>query len=206
MDLLAQTDTHSGRPGDVDEQGWMGAIGSYDADDARRQTYTHYNPGGLTAVWARQNTRAEVFAALKRRESYATSGPRIGLRVGISSEGASCEQLDRLVPMGSTYIGTGYPNVVVHAQQDKTPLQQIDIVKLFVVDGEIQQRVHSWVDKGAGRADWCLSWRDTNFDAHIPTLWYVRVLEKPSMRWDGKKEIRERAWSSPIWSAALATP
>ena len=34
------------------------------------------NPGGLTVIWAEENSRASLFAALKRREVYATSGTR----------------------------------------------------------------------------------------------------------------------------------
>ncbi len=36
---------------------------------------------GLTAVWARHNTRGEIFDAIKRREVYATTGTRIRVRV-----------------------------------------------------------------------------------------------------------------------------
>lgn len=35
---------------------------------------------GLTAVWARKNTRGSITAAFKRKEVYATTGPRIGVR------------------------------------------------------------------------------------------------------------------------------
>jgi hypothetical protein len=65
----------------------------------------------------------------------------------------------------------------------------------------------------------CGVWRDPEFDPARPAVYYSRVLERPSCRWTGwhclalpvaerppacsdpaiAKEIRERAWTSPIW-------
>ncbi|NOD31804.1 DUF3604 domain-containing protein [Ruegeria atlantica] len=50
-------------------------------DPALRIITAQESAAGLTAVWARENTREEVHGAIKRKEAYATTGPRMRVRV-----------------------------------------------------------------------------------------------------------------------------
>jgi len=74
--FIGSTDIHEGLPGDTEE--WI-------RDGVQRPQRTNSfgadNPGGLAAVWAEENTRESIFAALRRRETFATSGPRMRLRL-----------------------------------------------------------------------------------------------------------------------------
>ncbi len=204
--FVGATDNHASRPGDVEESNWVGALAKFDDDLAKRQTYAEYNPGGLTAIWANENTREALFAALKRREIYATSGPRIRLSLHQSFDPtAGCEDLrpGDWLAMGGTLGQQGgdkKPTFIVQTLMDQVRIASIDLIKLYVRAGEIQQRVVRLAQQSEGRADWCIAWQDEDYRDEESALWYVRVLQIPTKRWDTKNMLQERAWSSPIWS------
>jgi Protein of unknown function (DUF3604) len=175
LGLIASTDTHNATPGNVEERAFAGNHGSNDDSPEKRLDRgflglggIEYGPGGLAGVWAEENTRGALFAALKRRETFGTSGPRIVVRMfgGADLPEALCDDPDLLrigyergVPMGGILApgrAGAAPRFVVQALRDPgTPeapgalLQRIQIVKGWVESGESHQRVFD----AAGRAN-----------------------------------------------------
>lgn len=112
---------------------------------------------GYAAVWATENTREAIFAAFKRKEVYATTGTRIGLRFfgGFSFRAADARAADigevgyrKGVPMGGdlTAAPRGQaPTFLVHAAMDPLSghLDRIQIVKGWVdAAGGTQERIY----------------------------------------------------------------
>ena len=87
-----------------------------------------FSPGGLAGVWAEANTRADIFDALHRRETFGTSGSRMRIRffAGDLPEDLGTRDnrialaYERGVPMGSDLNTTAAPRFWVWATQDPT--------------------------------------------------------------------------------------
>ena len=211
LGVIGSTDNHAATPGFVTESEWHGPIFGI-GDIEATMTRIDWNPGGLIAVRAEENTRASLFAAMKRREVYATSGPRIELNFEAGTSGAlSCEAGHAQIAMGGEFT-SGVPSFRLHAARDRTPLARIEIVKGSLVNGSFAETVTTLWEGRASQQ--CLTWQDATFAADAPAFWYVRVLEAPTPRWsayhcqraercddfpDADRSGQERAWSSPIW-------
>ncbi len=83
LGIIASTDTHNGSPGNVREDTYHGHGGVNDDTPERGQlsltgmvALGEHSPAGLAVVWAEENSRDALFAAMRRRETYGTSGPR----------------------------------------------------------------------------------------------------------------------------------
>ncbi len=151
LGVIASTDTHNGTPGMVEEPRYAGHFGTREGDPVTRLTGVvpagpKNGPGGVVAVWAPENSREAIFDALRRREVYGTSGPRIAVRMFAAWDLPQdlCDRPDLVdvaddagVPMGSTLTGSGKsPHIVVAAQRDVgTPelpglgLERVQIIK-----------------------------------------------------------------------------
>ncbi|MDB4975548.1 MAG: hypothetical protein JWN48_3889 [Myxococcaceae bacterium] len=82
--IVASTDSHVGTPGAVEERTFSGHGGAGASARLARPGLVDspwFNPGGLAGLWAEENSRAALFDAMRRREAFGTSGPRIVLRM-----------------------------------------------------------------------------------------------------------------------------
>jgi hypothetical protein len=160
--FIGSTDGHNATPGNTREADWEGGGGGNDGSVELRVSGVHNNPGGLAVVWAEENSRDALFAGLRRRETYATSGTRPLLRFFAGKQprrGEPCDgELVRRgyqsgVPMGGelgAVRGSGSPDFVVYAAKDPgTPessgndLARIQIVKGWVdASGTTHERVY----------------------------------------------------------------
>ena len=125
--------------------------------------------GALAAVWARDNTRASIFDAMRRREVYATTGTRMSVRV---FGGFGFAQSDfrrdwvamgyaRGVAMGGTLPRGGggkAPALMIDALKDPmgANLDRVQVVKGWIdASGRVREKVYDavWSDPARRRRD-----------------------------------------------------
>ncbi len=215
--IVASSDTHLGAPGAVDEAadypGHGGAgTPAGEAVPTGFPDMLDFNPGGLAVLWAEENSRDALFAAMQRREVYGTSGPRILVRLfaGWSYPDDLCQDPGFAaagyaggVPMGGdlSLAPTGRaPRLAVRAERDarSAQLERLQVVKLWVDGDATHERVYDIAGNPPGRASveldtcrthgagfdrLCAVWEDPDFDPTAPATYYARVVENPTCRW-----------------------
>jgi hypothetical protein len=125
--------------------------------DDKLTTYNYETlASGLAAVWARENTRESIFDAMERRETYATTGPRITVRVfaGWDFEEADVHRADFAgygyangVPMGgdmSKAPNGKAPSLVIRALRDPdgANLDRVQVIKGWIENGQAKEKVY----------------------------------------------------------------
>lgn len=215
-----------------------------------------YGSGNLTGAWAEENTRESIYDALRRKETFATTGTKLKVRFFggwdynkdlIKDQAWVKAAYSKGVPMGgdlpSKPAQKKAPSFVVWALKDpnNANLDRIQIVKVWAIGGKHSEKVFdvaladgrkpdaktgkvapvgNTVDlktatyqNTIGDTELSAVWTDPEFDASVPAVYYVRVLEIPTPRWttylavkhnlplakNVAATIQERAWTSPIW-------
>ncbi len=156
--MIGASDTHVGA-GAFDEHNYWSKIGLVDSNAELRgsvplkkpneeggkyniNNFHTWGASGLAAVWADENTREDIFDAMRRKETYATTGPRIKLRFFASADFSrnienKTDMVKRAykqgVSMGGdlTVKGRRSPEFLVWAMRDARSfgLQRVQIVK-----------------------------------------------------------------------------
>jgi hypothetical protein len=162
--LIGSTDSHTGMSS-AEENNFHGKM----AQDSTPETKAiDIIPGangwdmgaaGLVGVWAEENTRPSIFEAFRRKEVYATTGPRIRLQFfggwdfaaeDVPAGDISGEGYGKGVPMGASLPATpkskgAPPTFLVAALKDpvEANLDRIQIVKGWLdKDGSTRERVY----------------------------------------------------------------
>lgn len=207
-------------------------------------SYETWGASGLTGVWAETNTREAIYNAFRRKETFATSGPRMKVRLfggygfdamTLDDPGVIARAYAEGVSMGSELLAQGgdVPTFIAWAMRDdrSAPLQRLQIVKGWTVDGEPSERVfdvacsdgasvdpntHRCPDNGAtvdlvdcsttpdvGADALEAVWQDPEFDPAHRAFYYVRALENPTCRWSTWDAVRAGVPPRPDLNATL---
>lgn len=157
---------------------------------------------GYQGVWATENTRAALFDAMERKETYATTGTRMAVRFfggwdfdadDVRSRQPAFVGYEKGVPMGGDLRA---------APSGKSP----------PVGSTVDLEAANWTNT-IGASELIAVWEDPDFDAQESAFYYVRVIEIPTPRWVLYDKVRlgakipdhvelvhqERGYTSPIW-------
>lgn len=154
-----------------------------------------FTASGYAAVWAQENTRDALFDAIQRKEVYATTGSRIGLRffggwkfddTDIASPDMARLGYAKGVPMGGELgpAGNTAPAFLVQAVKDAhgANLDRIQIVKGWLDKrGAVQEKVYNVVmsDSRSAGADGSVERLESTVNLDSAT--YVNTVGEPQL-------------------------
>lgn len=219
--MVGSTDSHVGFAA-VEEDNFFGKVTSGEPSPHRLHGTFQNNPksgvkimewevvsSGYAAVWAEENTRASIWDAMQRKETYATTGSRMMVRFfgGWDFEKADAESRSpaiagytKGVPMGGDLYEAPAgksPSFLVAAMKDPigANLDRIQVIKGWVdAKGEVQEKVYDAVWSGDRKPD---------ANGKLPSVGTTVVVENAT--WTntiGASELIS-VWTDPDFDAKL---
>ncbi len=173
--LIGSTDSHTGLS-TPEENNFWGKMATDSTPETKERLGSslmangwNMSASGLAAVWAEENTREAIFAAFRRKEVYATSGPRIRLQMfagwKFPENAEFSEDFAAIggrygVPMGGDLTGNDgplkAPSFLLRAVKDpvEANLDRLQIVKGWIdSEGRQLERVYNVAWSGNRVAD-----------------------------------------------------
>ena len=154
--FIGSTDAHTSLSTAREDNFW-GKHSLNEPSPHRAANSWHFAASGMAAVWAEENTRSSIFSAMKRKEVYATTGPRMSVRFfgGWDYDKADAHSKDMVklgyhngVPMGGdlTQAPRGKaPSFIVRAVKDPdgANLDRVQVIKGWRdTKGELHEKVY----------------------------------------------------------------
>ena len=165
---------------------------------------------GLAGVWAKENTREAIFEALQRKETFATSGPRIRIRFfgGWGYEQDILEKEDWLteayakgVPMGgdlNNSEATQVPTFIIAAVKDAdgANLDRVQIVKGWIdQEGQPQEKIFDIIWSGD---------RSKDAQGKVPAVGNTVDLKTATYTNDIGAVSLQTSWKDPEFDPAIS--
>ena len=212
--LIGSTDAHSGLSS-AEEGNFLGKMAKDSTPETKERVGSvsssngwNMSASGLAAVWAKENTREAIYAAFKRKEVYATSGPRLRVQMFAGwdfPEGA--ETSDSFALMGRQYGVPMGGDLVANDNDGKAPVFLLRAVKDPVgANLDRLQVVKGWVDNAGEQQErvYNVAWSDDrNLDASGNLTAVGNTVELSSGRYTntiGQSEFSLK-WTDPDFSA-----
>jgi hypothetical protein len=221
--MIGSTDSHTGLS-TAEADNFFGALGPSSEPNPHRDSIPSVIPdahngivrpgavsissAGLAAAWATENTRAAIFDAFRRKEVYATTGPRITVRVFAgwhfkpgdeTRSDFAANGYAHGVPMGGDLSGATAgqsPTLVIQAAKDPdgANLDRVQVIKGWVDSGgATHEKIYdvAWSGARAIGADGKLPLVGSSVD--IRTASYSNSIGAP---------VLTTAWKDPDFNAA----
>jgi hypothetical protein len=218
--LIGSTDSHSGLASAEEDNFWgkfardstPGTKRSNDKLGGSKATGWSMSASGLAAVWSKANTRDEIFAAFARKETYATTGTRLKVRVfgGWSFEQSALDAADfadigyaQGVPMGGSLTANSEgkaPQMLIRAEMDpqNANLDRIQVIKGWLDGaGEQHEQVYNVAWSGERTLDGSGKLTDVGTTVDLETGFWDNSIGDPSLAvlWtDPNFNARQRAF------------
>ena len=226
--MIGSTDSHTSLATADEKNYWGKTANMYPGSERSKGEFIHSSDpagqstmnweqaaAGYAGVWAKENTREAIFDALRRGETYATTGPRIAVlffggwrfnEVDAGSSNVARAGYVKGVPMGgllpAPIAGQTAPTFLLSVAKDPAGanLERVQVVKGWVDEaGEAHEKV---VDvqiapNEKGLRELSSVWTDSNFKLGEPAFYYARVLEVSTPRWNAIDATRYRRKLEP---------